>query len=100
MNKDEKFLGVLFESKFVKIFDSEIVLSDIEAGDDEEFLDFLVDDEEENLLVLSVIGGRKFEIRQYGLNNQSISSQKNKIVLSIFLTFKSATEDQKSKIYL
>jgi len=76
-----------------------MVLSDFEAADDEEFLDFLVDEEEENLLVLSNIGGTKLEIKQYELNIQSVSSKISNIIFSKYLTSISGIENQKCKIY-
>lgn len=75
-----------------------MVLADIEAADGEEFLDFLVDEKEENLLVLSVTPGRKFEIKQYALQMQSISSKFKKLLLSTDLAENKDAENEKCKI--
>jgi hypothetical protein len=88
LNWNDKFLGILFESLNIKIFNNERVLADIEAVEREEFLDFYVDFNEENLFVISLVEGRIIEVKQFGLSYQSISAKSKRLLITKELELK------------
>ena len=73
LNKNNQFLGILFESSNIKIFNSEKILSEIESVEDEEFSSYYVNEEEENLVVFSIIKRNEIKVKKYELSGQSIS---------------------------
>jgi len=81
--KDNQLLGILFESSNIKIFDSEKILADIQSGEDEEFTAYYVNEEEENLVVFSIIKKNQIKVKKYGLTEQSISVKSKSELVSM-----------------